>query len=180
MQAFDFDHLVDAITQARGALVDQADKAVKISQTEYNWLVGNYIREYEQSGTDSASGERLLENLAQRLQRLHQTGLQRIEARELCLYRELYLAYPRIRETLSAKWPSLQIRETLAPKCTAPIVPVHQLLERLSFSHFVELLKLGNPVQRALYEVQAVRGNWSVRELRLQMRRDLMPRYTRR
>ena len=40
------------------------------------------------------------------------------------------------------------------------------LLSRLSFSHFIELLKLGTPLQRAFYEVQAVKNNWSVRELK--------------
>jgi type I site-specific restriction endonuclease len=39
-----------------------------------------------------------VETLAQRLQ---QSGLQRIEARELRRYRQFYLAYPQIRETAS-------------------------------------------------------------------------------
>lgn len=166
-EALNFDHLVDAIAQAHGALADQAAKAVNTSLTLRNWLMGYYIREYEQSGADrSAYGERLLETLAQRLQ---QAGLQRIEARELRRYRQFYLAYPHIRETLSAKLPSLQIRETASPESTIPTVPALQLLERLSFSHFAELLQLDDLLQRAFYEVETLRGNWSVRELKRQI-----------
>jgi predicted nuclease of restriction endonuclease-like (RecB) superfamily len=40
------------------------------------------------------------------------------------------------------------------------------LLTRLSFSHFIELIALATPLQRTFYEVQAVKNNWSVRELK--------------
>jgi predicted nuclease of restriction endonuclease-like (RecB) superfamily len=40
------------------------------------------------------------------------------------------------------------------------------LLNRLSFSHFLELLALDQPLQRAFYEVHAVKNSWSVRELK--------------
>ena len=40
------------------------------------------------------------------------------------------------------------------------------LLSRLSFSHFVELLLADTPLKRAFYEVQSVKNNWSVRELK--------------
>jgi predicted nuclease of restriction endonuclease-like (RecB) superfamily len=166
-QAFDFSHLVVAIQQTHVVLADQAAKAVNISLTLRNWVFGYYIREYEQSGADrSAYGERLLETLAQRLQ---QTGLQRVEARELRRYRQFYLAYPQIRETLSAKLPALQIRETPSPESPALALPAQQLVERLSFSHFAELLQLDDPMQRVFYEVEALRGNWSVRELKRQI-----------
>lgn len=113
-----------------------------------------------------AYGERLLETLAQRLQ---QTGLKRIEARELRRYRQFYLAYPQIRETLSARLSGLQIRETPSPESGVPTVSPQLLLERLSFSHFVELLQLDDAHQRAFYEAEALRGHWSVRELKRQI-----------
>lgn len=43
------------------------------------------------------------------------------------------------------------------------------LLERLSFSHFAELLSLEEPQQRCFYETEALRGHWSVRELKRQI-----------
>lgn len=166
-ETLNFERLVDTLAQAHSALEAQATKAINISLTLRNWLFGYHIREYEQAGTDrSAYGERLLETLPQRLQ---QTGLKRIEARELRRYRQFYLAYPQIRETLSARLPGLPIRETASPESGLPAVPPQLLLERLSFSHFVELLQLDDPTQRAFYEAEALRGHWSVRELKRQM-----------
>lgn len=164
---FEFDHLVHALADAHSALQSQAVQAVNISLTLRNWLFGCYIREYEQSGADrSAYGERLLEALAERLQ---QTGLRRIDARELRRYRQFYLAYPQIRESLSARLPGLQIRETLPPDSKLPSVPQTMLVERLSFSHFVELMQVEDLLQRAFYEAESVRGHWSVRELKRQI-----------
>jgi predicted nuclease of restriction endonuclease-like (RecB) superfamily len=165
--ALNFDRLVSAIAQAHDALAEQAAKAVNISLTLRNWLIGYYIREYEQSGADrGAYGERLLEALAERLQ---QGGFQRVQARELRRFRQFYLAYPEIRETLSAKLPGIGIRETAYPESQAPSVPAQVLLERLSFSHFAELLQLDDSQQRSFYEVEALRGQWSVRELKRQI-----------
>lgn len=166
-EALNFDRLVETLAQAHGALEAQAAKAVNISLTLRNWLFGYHIREYEQSGADrSAYGERLLETLAQRL---GQTGLKRMEARELRRYRQFYMAYPQIRETLSARLPGLQIREALPPESGLPTVSPQLLLERLSFSHFVELLQLDDAHQRVFYEAEALRGKWSVRELKRQI-----------
>ena len=168
-EPLNFDRLVDILAQAHGALEAQAAKAVNVSLTLRNWLFGYHIREYEQSGADrGAYGERLLETLARRLQ---QTGLKRMEARELRRYRQFYLAYPQIRETLSTQLPGLQIRETTSPESgsAVPTVPAQILLEQLSFSHFAELLQLDDPTQRAFYEAEALRGHWSVRELKRQI-----------
>jgi predicted nuclease of restriction endonuclease-like (RecB) superfamily len=166
-EGLSFDRLVETLAEAHGALEAQAAKAVNVSLTLRNWLFGYHIREYEQRGADrGAYGERLLETLAQRLQ---QTGLKRVEARELRRFRQFYLAYPQIRETLSARLPGLQIRETASPESGVPAAPPQLLLERLSFSHFAELLQLGDPTQRAFYEAEALRGHWSVRELKRQI-----------
>lgn len=80
---------------------------------------GGFLRgaiTYEQSGADRARcGERLLDTLAQRLQ---QGGFKRVEARVLRRFRQFYLAYPQIRETLSPESGSQlfppAIRQTLA------------------------------------------------------------------
>jgi len=40
------------------------------------------------------------------------------------------------------------------------------LLGRLSFSHFIEILKCDTSLQRSFYEIQAIKNNWGVRELK--------------
>ena len=48
-------------------------------------------------------------------------------------------------------------------------VPVERLATSLSFSHFAELIPIDDPLKRAFYEVECIRGNWSVRELKRQI-----------
>ncbi len=43
------------------------------------------------------------------------------------------------------------------------------LISRLSFSHFAELFTISDPIKRAFYEIQAIKGNWNVRELKRQI-----------
>jgi predicted nuclease of restriction endonuclease-like (RecB) superfamily len=40
------------------------------------------------------------------------------------------------------------------------------LLYRLSFSHFIELVRVEDSLQRLFYEVETIKNNWSVRELK--------------
>jgi len=44
-----------------------------------------------------------------------------------------------------------------------------KLIECLSFTHIVELIKVDDPLKRAFYEIECIRGNWSVRELKRQI-----------
>ena len=43
------------------------------------------------------------------------------------------------------------------------------LINRLSFSHIREILQIDDPFERYFYEVECIRGVWSVRELRRQI-----------
>ena len=45
-------------------------------------------------------------------------------------------------------------------------VPSELLLSRLSYSHFIELIRVEDELQRFFYEVEAIKNNWSVRELK--------------
>src|SRR5450432_3787748 len=58
------------------------------------------------------------------------------------------------------------IVETLTPQLG---VGASEVLAKLSFSHIAELLQCGDETQRAFYEVESIRGNWSVRELKRQI-----------
>jgi predicted nuclease of restriction endonuclease-like (RecB) superfamily len=170
--ALSFEHLVVSIGKAHADLAVQASRAVNSSLTLRNWLIGFYIVEYEQQGTDRALyGDRLLERLSSRLA---QAKVSRAEPRELRRYRQFYLAYPWIRESLSP-----ELRKTLLPELTdsrnrESLTPqfgagVSDILNKLSFSHIAELLQCEDPPKRAFYELECMRGNWSVRELKRQI-----------
>jgi len=170
-----FEGLVSAIAQAHDHLAEQAAKAVNISLTLRNWLVGHHIQAYEQGGTDRAEyGAQLLDRVSARLA---QVGLTGVAARSLRQYRQFYLTYPQIWQTASAKslrtqlppeiWQTLPAKSPDTTKLASG--PAGLLLERLSFSHFAELLQLDDAQQRAFYEVETLRGHWSVRELKRQI-----------
>ena len=160
-----FAELVKVIGQVHQTFFTQAAKAVNISLTLRNWLMGYYIYMYEQKGSDRAAyGEQLLEKLSKKLQAGH---IPRTSSRELRRYRLFSLFYPQIWETVSPKLDTKQpIWETPSPKLQTP---AKILLNQLSFSHFSELISTDDPLKRVFYEHECIRGNWSVRELKRQM-----------
>lgn len=169
--ALSFERLVAAIGQAHADLAAQASRAVNVSLTLRNWLIGLHIAVYEQQGTDRALyGDTLIERLSARLA---QAGVSRTEARELRRYRLFYLTYPQIRETLSPELAE-SIRTPVETGIVESLTPQlgigpSQALATLSFSHFAELLQCDDATKRAFYELECIRGNWSVRELRRQI-----------
>lgn len=158
-----FANLVTRIGDISSRFSTQAKIAVNLSLTVRNWLIGYYIYQYEQKGSDRAGyAQQLLGKLAGKLEKL---GISRTQERELRRYRQFYLYYPQIRETLS---PELitdadSIRDSLTP------VSENRLLTRLSFSHIVELLNIDDETKRSFYEIEAIKGGWSVRELKRQI-----------
>lgn len=177
-----FDSLIVAIENTHETFATQAAKAVNICLTIRNWLIGYYIDEYELQGADRpAYGDSLYNTLSEKLS---QTSLKRMDARELRRFRQFYLCYPQIRETLSPILATLplaskislpEIWETVSPKLQLndskdlSVLSGRLLIERLSFSHFMELMQLESSLKRLFYEVEAIRGNWSVRELKRQI-----------
>jgi hypothetical protein len=98
-RALSFERLVTAIGHAHAELAARASRATNASLSLRNWLIGLHIVDYEQRGTDHAEyGDRLIERLSRRL---GQAGFSRTEVRELRHYRQFYVTYPEIRESLT-------------------------------------------------------------------------------
>jgi predicted nuclease of restriction endonuclease-like (RecB) superfamily len=180
--AGDFDSLVTSIVRIHQQTQDFAAKAVNVALTLRNWLIGYRIVEFEQLGKDRAAyGEKLLPALAMRLAA---SGLKRVDVRELRRFRLLYEMYPQIRESVTpellgslgagALQPPLKalflpIRESVTPESPIVETATPQLIHRLSFTHLNELIQIPDDTQRRFYEIECIRGNWSVRELRRQI-----------
>lgn len=178
----DFDALVTAIVQIHQQTQDFSAKAVNVALTMRNWLIGYRIVEFEQQGKDRATyGDGLMDTLALRLA---SQGLKRVTPRELRRYRQLYQVYPRMWESLAPTslaqqsfapllhlLPSqpMPIRESVTPESQMMGPETPPLVHRLSFTHLAELIQLSDDTQRRFYEVECIRGNWSVRELRRQI-----------
>jgi predicted nuclease of restriction endonuclease-like (RecB) superfamily len=178
-----FESLVGRISLIQDALQAQAAHAVNLSLTARNWLVGYYIVEFEQHGEDRAKyGEKLLKNLAKRLNR---RGL---GERRLYEFRQTYTVYPQIgkvivdyisknnqQNILRLPTAKLQTAETLDVEKMRLITaksddedwktPADRLFYRLSVTHLVYLSNLKEPLKRAFYEQETIRGCWTVKEL---------------
>jgi len=165
------DSLVQSIAGLHQRFQTEAIKAVNVSLTLRNWMIGLFVKEYEQQGEDRADyGTRLFENLSHRLS---EHASLTYHHRELRRCRQFYEAYPQIRGTLSPEFKGLlfqaeprEIRGTPSPESR---IPPERLVGSLSFSHFAELLEIENPLKRAFYEIECIKGNWSVRELKRQI-----------
>lgn len=174
-----FSQLASIIEETHFYFLQQVQKQVNTALTLRNWLIGQYIVEYEQSGADRAEyGKALITKLSKKLRQRNLKGFSEIALR---LNRSFYLNYPAIQQTLSvsfqeAEKPNDRIQQTLSVKLqTATTVEaVHEtdinlLLNHLSFSHFIELLKTDNPIARSFYELQTLKNNWTVRQLQRAM-----------
>ncbi|QEC52591.1 putative nuclease of restriction endonuclease-like (RecB) superfamily [Anseongella ginsenosidimutans] len=173
-----FEHLLSTIENVHQNLQGVAVNAVNQALTMRNWLIGYYIVEFEQSGEDRAKyGTGLIENVANKL-----SHIKGIDKRSLFRFREFYLFYPQLREILSDHISGNKILETLRTKDSLRIVgtvspqlekelqvPPDKLISKLSYSHLELLLNIDDPLKRTFYEVECIKGTWSVRELKRQI-----------
>jgi len=160
-----FKTLLTNINDIHNTLQIKALQSVSVNLTIRNYLIGHYIVEYEQNGNDRAEyGAKIIDNLADSLK--HIKGLSPTNLR---LFRTFYQVYPQIQQTLSDqfKLEGLSIQQTVSVKSLS--VPENKLLKYLTFTHFVELIKIDDDTKRVFYEVETIKGNWSVRELKRQI-----------
>ncbi|PKL90774.1 MAG: cytoplasmic protein [Candidatus Goldiibacteriota bacterium HGW-Goldbacteria-1] len=168
-----FNGLIAAIRKTNNKLTEQASKAVNISLTLRNWLIGYYIAKYELKGLDRAGyGKEFYNKLSASLAKYAVPG---INPRELRRYRMFYKIYPQIWQTVSPKLQLSasdlgvtvpQIKQKTAGNDT---IITWELVEKLSFSHITELIAIEDATKRRFYEVECIRGSWSVRELERQI-----------
>lgn len=198
--------LVFAIRETNTFFQNQAQKQVNVALTLRNWAIGYYLVEYEQNGSDKAIyGEQLFKNISKRLtdsgirglsfttlhtcKQFYTTYPQIVQTLSEQFPLNKYLIendyHNKILQTLSEEF---ELKKTTSisdgwsgDNCdnlhleqfkTKPEI----LINRLSFSHFIELLKADTEIKRMFYEVEALKNNWSVRELQRAMNSMLYER----
>ena len=178
-----FESLAHCIQAIQNVLQQQAAHAVNMALTTRNWLIGLYIVEYEQNGEDRAAyGEFLLQKLEERLNNKGMT------VRRFREYRRLYQIYPQfgqpiarylshhdaIRRLPTAEFPNGPKRRlpTAESKGNAtmgngniPQIPADRLFRQLPCTHLIKLSTINDPLKRTFYEIEALRGCWSVKDL---------------
>lgn len=184
--------LVKAISLVNTEMVTRAATVVNQALVLRNWMVGAYIVEFEQNGADRAKyGARLLETLAADLKAKGVKGLSSRTLRDCATF---YSVYPGIRQPAVAEFgepgtnlilhppvakfalnkadlnfasSGCKIRQPVVGELPTPLEP--EQLARISWAHFLELIRMDDPWQRAFYENELLRGHWSKRQLQRQI-----------
>ena len=142
----EYDQLLQNVGETLEQGRRQAVYAVNSAMVQTYWEIGRQIVEYEQHGNEKAE---------------YGSGLLNQLSKDLTIrygngfslsninkMRKMYLTYP-ILQTVSAK---------------------------LTWSHYVELLKIDDPLERSFYEKECEEEHWGVRELKRQMKSMLFHR----
>ena len=134
----------DIYEEIRGLLKSARENIVSTinsTMAKTYFLIGKRIVEEEQNGEKRAEyGKKLIKELSKKLTKEFGKGF---SERNLEQMRKFYLAYS-IPQTVSAEF-------------------------RLSWSHYLILMRMENLDERNFYEIEAIENNWSLRELRRQI-----------
>lgn len=146
-----FEDVCNLLSNARKNVKKAADLAMVYSYFE----VGRRIVEEEQSGADRAQyGQYILKELSEYLTKNFGKGFSVTNLKQM---RQFYLVYAQD-----------QIGQTLSDQFkNHPTVSTGRKFF-LSWSHYLKLMRIENIDERHFYEVEAVKNNWSLRELNRQ------------
>ncbi len=166
------------ISQARTLTV----RSVNTLQIASNYLIGQRIVEFEQSGSDRAEyGKSVLIELSDVLGVEFGKGYSRSNLEYM---RKFYLTYSdRLLQKsqtvsgISGTDPDsvnliLKDKETLSSLVTGLV----NTQFNLSWSHYIFLMAIKIPEERSFYEIESVNNNWSLRELKRQFDSSLYER----
>ncbi|MCF8299335.1 MAG: PDDEXK nuclease domain-containing protein [Saprospiraceae bacterium] len=184
-----FKKLIKDISFAHNALQQQAANAINQALTIRNWLIGYHIVEFEQKGEDKAKyGDKLIRKLADELKNIkgldiralhnfrlfyqsyHQIGNYLIENQKVGTVSAFFIDKQKV-GTLSPLLPIKQIQRSLTAKSGSfnNRVSGEQILTKLSYSHLEQLIRIKDDLKRTFYEIECIKGIWSVRELKRQI-----------
>jgi predicted nuclease of restriction endonuclease-like (RecB) superfamily len=172
----EFKNLSFQIKEVHHNLYQKAIKAVNTHLIVRNWIIGMYIVEFEQNGSDRASyGTQLLQKLAKDI------AIKGLSAPELSRCRQFYQTYPQILGSLTQEFKYL-LPQSIVGALTQQLENYSQLnninlpenyykelISNVSFTHFAELIKIKDTNKRIFYEMMILKNTLSVRELEKQI-----------
>ena len=165
-----FKMLADSIKNINIRAGNAAKSAVNQLMTLRNWAIGYYIVEYEQGGSDRAEyGKNLLKTLEEQI---NEKGM---NSTLFKWCRQFYNLYPQIGTTVSHQF-NLPNFEKCATVSHEFITKPDILVNNLSFSHIREIMVIDDAFERFFYETECIKCNWSVRELRRQIKTNFYVR----
>jgi len=147
----------DHIDKARQAV----QKSVNTEMVKAYWLIGRDIIETEQHGKEKAEyGKAVLKEISAKLQKKYKNGFS-VDTLEKA--RKFYLTYQP--DPAQSQKSATMSRKSKEPKNDNASF----LQPDLSWSHYIELIKITRPEVRQFYALEANKNGWNIRELRRQI-----------
>ncbi|MFW5701240.1 MAG: PDDEXK nuclease domain-containing protein, partial [Cyclobacteriaceae bacterium] len=143
------------LKEAKKIVVNNINQTIVLTYFE----IGRMIIENEQKGKERAEyGKAVLKELSKRLTSEFGKGYSVYNLERM---RKLYLTY----------------KDRIKPdEKSATLLRKSEKIFKLSWSHYLLLLKIDNPDERNFYEIEAATNNWSYRELERQYNSSLYER----
>jgi predicted nuclease of restriction endonuclease-like (RecB) superfamily len=151
--------IVDLLQSARNKVVRTINQTMVTTYFE----IGRKIVEEEQDGKKRAEyGKQIIIQLSQVLTSEFGKGF---SVRNIEQMRQFYLVYSKA-QTLSADFK--EISQTSSAKSKKTNQQTLAVEFKLSWSHYLKLMRIDDGSERKFYEIEAAKNNWSVRELERQ------------
>jgi len=158
---------IESLCQNIGNLIQRAKASVKksidISMVYTYFEIGRLIVEEEQQGKERAAyGQTIIKNLSEYLSAQFGRGFSVTNIKQM---RQFYIIYAQdqIGQTLSDQFKNLPTTQTGRSFY-------------LSWSHYLKLMRIKNVDERHFYEIEAVKNDWSLAELKRQFNSALYER----
>jgi len=158
-----FNSIKTIIEEARSQIVRNVNTVI----TYTHFQIGKMIVEHEQKGKERARyAEKILVQLSAQLTAEYGNGYSRTNLEYM---RKFFLLYKhRISQPAVGKSPSTRKSQPVVGKLVGPL--------QLSWSHYIQLLKIEDENERNFYEIEAIQNNWGKRELIRQFNSSLYER----
>ena len=147
-EIINIENLYDKISSLLEASRKNLKKSVNTIMVSTYFEVGRLIVEEEQQGEERAKyGKYIIENLSKKLTREYGKGFSTTNLKQM---KSFYIAYGK-GQIVSDQF-------------------------KLSFSHYLILMRMGNIEERNFYEIEAIKNDWSLAELQRQFNSALYER----
>ncbi|RXM44927.1 hypothetical protein BOW55_16925 [Flavobacterium sp. YO12] len=177
-----FQQVAELLQNARQQVLRTVNSTMTITYFE----IGRIIVEEEQNGKDRAEyGKQLLKGLSQQLTKEFGKGF---SIRNLEQIRQFYITFSksetlsRILEIQKSQSLTAEFKSEKTQSVTAEFKSLdYQTLAsffKLTFTHYVFLMRIDDEKERRFYKIEAEKHNWSVRELKRQYDTALYTRLT--
>jgi predicted nuclease of restriction endonuclease-like (RecB) superfamily len=144
-----YEKIVTLISQARKSIVKNIDYTMVYTYFE----IGRMIIEDEQQGNNKAIyGEKTLSALSSKLTELFGKGFSLTNLKQMRYFFIIY-SQRRVSQIPSAKSSKNRIGQTVSDQF------------KLSWSHYLKLMRIDNENERKFYEIECINNGWSIREL---------------